>query len=46
MGSIWGYPYRLGIGIFVTVGTIIITLVFVGITIWLERSFKKDKIKK
>lgn len=46
MSEIWGYPYRLGIAIFVTVGTLGIMAVFLGFTIWLENSFKKDKLKK
>ncbi len=37
---------RLGIGIFLTVGTLLIMGFFVGFTIWLENSFKKDKQKK
>jgi hypothetical protein len=46
MSEIWGYPYRLGIGIFVVVGTLLIMGVFLGVTIWLENSFKKDKLNK
>lgn len=46
LGDIWGYPYRLGIGIFLTIGTLVIVLAFLGITLWLERSFQKDKLKK
>lgn len=46
MSNMWGYPYRLGIGLFLTVGTVLITFFFVGITIWLEKAFKKDKQKK
>jgi len=46
MSEIWGYPYRLGIGIFVVVGTLIIMGFFLGVTIWLENSFKKDKLNK
>lgn len=46
MSEIWGYPYRLGIGIFITVGTLVIMGLFIGVTVWLERSFKKDKLKK
>lgn len=37
---------RLGIGIFLTVGTLVIMGLFLGATIWLENSFKKDKQKK
>lgn len=46
MSEIWGYPYRLGIGIFVVVGTLVIMGLFLGVTIWLENSFKKDKLNK
>ena len=46
MSEIWGYPYRLGIGIFVVVGTLVIMGLFLGLTIWLENSFKKDKLNK
>jgi hypothetical protein len=46
MSDMWGYPYRLGIGIFLVVGTALITFFFVWITMWLEKSFKKDKLKK
>ena len=45
-GDLWAYPYRLGIGIFLSVGTLLITGVIVGITAWLERDFKKDKSQK
>jgi hypothetical protein len=44
--SIWGYPYRLGIGIFIVVVTVLLTLGFVGLTVWLENSFKKERIQK
>lgn len=37
---------RLGIGIFLTVGTLLIMGLFLGVTIWLENSFKKEKQKK
>ncbi|MFY9269417.1 MAG: hypothetical protein WAO55_06680 [Candidatus Manganitrophaceae bacterium] len=37
---------RLGIGIFIAVGTVLIMGFFLGVTIWLERSFKKEKQKK
>lgn len=46
MNDLWAYPYRLGIGIFFTVGTIVLMGIFIGITIWLENSFKKDKLQK
>ncbi|HZR47841.1 MAG TPA: hypothetical protein VFA47_14115 [Candidatus Manganitrophaceae bacterium] len=46
MSEIWGYPYRLGIGIFVVVGTLLLMGLFLGVTIWLENSFKKDKLNK
>ncbi len=42
MDDLWAYPYRLGIGIFISVGTVVLTGFFVGIVIWLEKSFKKD----
>jgi hypothetical protein len=32
---------NLEIGAFIVVGTALITLLFVGIAMWLERSFKK-----
>lgn len=37
---------RLGIGIFITVGTVLIMGLFLGATVWLENAFKKDKQKK
>ncbi len=46
MDEIWGYPYRLGITIFVLGGTVLLTLAFAAFVIWMERSFKKDKINK
>lgn len=46
MSEIWGYPYRLGIAIFVTVGIVGIMVLFLGFTIWLENAFKKEKLKK
>ncbi len=46
MNDIWGYPYRLGITLFLIVGTGLLTLSFVGVAIWLEQSFKNEKIKK
>jgi hypothetical protein len=42
MDDLWAYPYRLGIGIFIAVGTVVLTCFFVGIVVWLEKSFKKD----
>lgn len=42
MDDLWAYPYRLGIGIFIGVGTLAITGFFIGIAVWLEKSFKKD----
>jgi hypothetical protein len=32
---------NIQIGIFLVVGTGLITVIFVGLAIWLERSFKK-----
>ncbi|MBI3358772.1 MAG: hypothetical protein HY201_03060 [Nitrospirae bacterium] len=46
MSDIWGYPYRLGITLFLIVGTALLTVGFVGIAVWLEKSFKNEKIKK
>lgn len=46
MDDIWAYPYRLGIGIFIVVGTFLITAFIVGFTAWLEHDFKKDRSKK
>jgi len=43
MDDLWAYPYRLGIGIFLVVGTFLLTALFVGFTAWLERDFKKDE---
>lgn len=37
---------RLGIGIFLIVGTLLIMGFFVGVTVWLENAFKKEKQKK
>ncbi len=45
-GDIWGYPYRLGIGIFFVVGTFLLTVVVVAFTTCLERSFKRERLKK
>jgi len=42
----WGYPYRLGIGLFVVGGTLVFMLVFLGITVLLERHFKKEREKR
>jgi len=46
MSDIWGYPYRLGITLFLIIGTTLITVFFIGVAAWLEQSFKKEKIKK
>jgi len=46
MNDIWGYPYRLGVTIFLFVGTVFLTAFFVGLAIWLEKSFKNDKLNK
>lgn len=46
MSDIWGYPYRLGIILFLIGGTAVLMAGFLGIAILLERSFKKDKLKK
>jgi hypothetical protein len=46
MDDIWGYPYRLGITIFLVIGTAACTLIFVVFAMWLEKSFKDDKINK
>ncbi|MFQ5597666.1 MAG: hypothetical protein ACE5GK_06405 [Nitrospiria bacterium] len=43
MDDLWAYPYRLGIGIFLVVGTFLFTGILVAFTFWLERDFKKDK---
>ena len=43
MDDLWAYPYRLGIGIFMVVGTFLLMALFIGFTAWLERDFKKDK---
>lgn len=37
---------RLGIGLFITVGTLGIMGLFLGVTVWLENAFKKEKQKK
>lgn len=42
MNDLWAYPYRLGIGIFIVAGTLLLTAFFVGIVVWLEKAFKKD----
>jgi len=44
--DIWGYPYRLGITLFLIFGTAILTVFFIGLAVWLEKSFKDEKIKK
>ncbi|HET6369852.1 MAG TPA: hypothetical protein VFG95_01560 [Nitrospiria bacterium] len=46
MHDIWGYPYRLGIGLFITVGTAVVMSVFLLITVLLERHFKKEREKR
>ncbi len=46
MESMWGYPYRLGIGLFLIVSTFLFTAMWVGITWWLEVHFKKGRQKK
>ena len=46
MSDIWGYPYRLGIGIFLVVSTFLMTLLFVAFTACLEKSFKKERDRK
>jgi hypothetical protein len=46
MSDIWGYPYRLGIGIFLVVSTFLMTVLFVGFTLWLEKYFKKTREQK
>lgn len=45
-GSIWGYPYKLGITLFLVIGTALLTVAFIGFTVWLERTFKKEREKK
>jgi hypothetical protein len=44
--DMWGYPYRLGIGLFLTFGTLLILLVFLVATILLERHFKSEREKR
>ena len=46
MGDLWAYPYRLGIGIFIVVGTLAIMGAFIGVAIWLEKALKDDDPKK
>jgi len=46
MGDIWGYPYRLGISIFLVVTTFLMTVLFVAFTAWLEKYFKKERERK
>lgn len=41
--SIWGYPYRLGISLFLIGATGLIFLFFFVLTIYLERHFKGRK---
>lgn len=43
--ALWEYPYRLGIGIFIVVGTVFFMAIFLGFTIWLERYYKKEREK-
>ena len=44
MSDLWAYPYRLGISLFLIGGTVFFIALFVGIVIWLEKSFKDDKL--
>jgi len=46
MNDIWAYPYRFGITLFLIGGTVLLVAFFVGLAIWLERSFKNDKLLK
>ncbi len=46
MDNLWAYPYRLGIGIFLVIGTFLIAAFFVVLSIWLEKDFKEDKETK
>lgn len=46
MDDIWAYPYRLGIGLFFVVGTIVFMGAFIGTSLWLEKAFKEDNTKK
>lgn len=46
MHDIWGYPYRLGIALFLIVGTAVIMFAFLAVTKVLERHFKQEREKK
>lgn len=46
MDDIWAYPYRLGIGLFFVVGTVVFMVAFIGAAVWLEKSFKEDDTKR
>ncbi len=46
MDDLWAYPYRMGIGIFLVVGTLLLTAALVVLSIWLEKDFKKDNKTK
>ncbi len=46
MSDIWGYPYRLGIVIFLIVITFLMTVLFVAFTSWMEKDFKKGRERK
>jgi len=46
MSDIWGYPYRLGITLFLIIGTGLLTVGFLWVALMLEKSFQKDKLKK
>jgi len=45
MDDIWAYPYRLGIGIFFVVSTVVFMAAFIGVAIWLEKALKDDPKK-
>jgi len=44
VSDIWAYPYRFGITLFLIGGTGLLVAFFIGIAIWLEKSFKNDKL--
>lgn len=46
MDDIWAYPYKLGIGLFLVIGTLLLMGFFIGLTIWLERAFKKEELEE
>jgi len=46
MSDIWGYPYRLGITLFLIIGTGLLTIGFLWLAMILEKSFEKDKRNK